>query len=88
MYFPLEKLSAAVPDAAAFTEPKAHKYCPLIVRNNNRSTSTITVPKYPADIPINLSVLLQYGLVTGLPALSNFYPSMELITRCISSQVC
>jgi hypothetical protein len=29
-YFPLEKLSAAVPDAAAFTAPSSHKY---ILRN-------------------------------------------------------
>ena len=46
---------------------------------NHRSTSTITVPKYPADIPINLSVLLQYGLVTGLPALSLISCTSELI---------
>ena len=26
LYFPLEKLSAAVPDASAFTEPNSHKY--------------------------------------------------------------
>jgi len=37
---------------------------------DSRSTSIITVPKFPADIPINLAALLQYGMVTGLPALS------------------
>ena len=41
--------------------------------------STITVPKYPADIPINLSVLLQYGLVTGLPALSTQFSSLAIL---------
>jgi hypothetical protein len=66
----LEKLSAAVPDAAAFTSPNAHKYSTSMNQNDVRSTSTITVPKYPSTIPINLSVLLQYGMVTGLPALS------------------
>jgi aromatic amino acid aminotransferase I / 2-aminoadipate transaminase len=71
-YFPLEKLSAAVPDSAAFTSPNAHSYSPLRIYPNPSSTSTITVPKYPADIPINLSTLLQYGLVTGLPALNEF----------------
>lgn len=40
--------------------------------NSIRSTSTITVPKYPETLPINLSTLLQYGLVTGLPALNEF----------------
>ena len=28
LYFPLEKLSAVVPDAAAFAIPNAHKYVP------------------------------------------------------------
>ena len=52
-----------------------------------RTTSTITVPKYPADIPINLSVLLQYGMVTGLPALSISTREFGIISRRIPSKV-
>ena len=69
LYFPLEKLSAAVPDAEVFTTPNSHK-----------STSTITVPKFPEDIPINLATLLQYGSVTGLPALS-ILPFPEFLVK-------
>ena len=46
MYFPLEKLSAAVPDAAAFVTPSAHKYIFLILLADK-----INIDNYGAKVP-------------------------------------
>lgn len=71
--FPTGKIQCRCSRFCHFHWTKHTQASSILVSANSRQTSNMTVPKYPADIPINLSVLLQYGMVTGLPALSTNY---------------
>ena len=64
--FPISRLMADVPhsDSLTFDSSDSQK------KKKSHKLDNITIPKYPEDLPINLATLLQYGQVTGLPALS------------------
>ncbi len=69
---------ALVPESFAITANQSESSLSWLWKlfggsGRKEKTSTITIPKY-ADRPedINLATALQYGMATGLPALSKF----------------
>lgn len=80
-YFPFAAISgdALVPESFAVSSSQSESSLSWLWKlfggsGRKEKTSTITIPKYvdrPAE-DINLATALQYGMATGLPALSKF----------------
>lgn len=78
-YLSSAKPPALVPESFAVTSSQSESSLSWLwklfgANGRKEKTSTITIPKY-VDRPtedINLATALQYGMATGLPALSKF----------------
>lgn len=76
-YFPFENISAQVlvPNSFKTVESSPASWLWGLLTGSRPTTTSITVPKYVENATLNdiqLSTALQYGMATGLPALSAF----------------